>query len=88
MEYVISDYITKWEKYDLIDIYPNPFDPMKIDPDEDPDLREARLFGYNPTRFRIKDYWYDVMPLYRVARSPSPVDGGFHYVYIQINYKT
>lgn len=86
MEFVISDYLTKWEKYNPFDIYS--IDLMKCDPDVDQELMEARVFGYNPTRFRIKDDWYDVIPLYRVARSPSPVDGGFHFVYLQINYKT
>lgn len=86
MEFIISDFVTIWQKYDL-------FELGTLTPEGDylynsPDLMSARMMGYNPTRIRIKDTWYDVMPLYAVARSVSPEDGGFHFIYIQINLST
>ena len=48
----------------------------------------AILLGFNPIKIRIKDTWYDVMSLSEVVRSPSPEDGSYHFLYIQINWRT
>ena len=44
--------------------------------------------GCESMQIRIKKEWYDVIALPKVARSKSPVDGGFHFLYIQINTNT
>lgn len=85
MELVISDCVTVWRKYNPIDL--NAFDPEKGYIYNTLEHVAARMLG-NPTRIQIKEDWYDVIPLYKVARSTSPVDGGFHFLYIQINWST
>ncbi len=86
MDFIISDIVTIEQKYDLFELF-------ALTPDggfvhNSPALMSARMMGYNPTRIRIKDAWYDVMPLYEVARSVSPEDGAYHFIYIQINLNT
>ncbi len=87
MEQKISENVTIWERYDAFDLLePNPLDiAFRLEPIE---LRMAKLTGYNPTRIWIKDRWHDAIPLYKVVRSLSPVDGSFHFLYIQINMET
>lgn len=83
MEFIISDFVAIWQKYSMFELSGwNPFGNNLYDSSE---LTNARLLGYNPTRIRIKDKWYDVIPLYQVLRLTSPVDGRFHFLYIQIN---
>ena len=56
--------------------------PLSSDYDylnDSPELMSARVMG-NPTRIRIKDEWFDVLPLMQVARSKSPEDGAFHFL--------
>ena len=86
LNFEISEYITIWQKYDPFELVS--FYPGKGYLDQDTELMMARAFGYNPTRIRIKNDWHDVIPLYKVARSTSYVDGGFHFLYIQVNLKT
>lgn len=85
MEYVISEYVTIWKRFSEFELMI--FDPYLDRQNESVELMQARAFG-NPTRIRIKEKWYDVIPLGRVLRSPSPVDGRFHFLYIQINLIT
>ena len=86
MEFEISDYVTIWQKYNPFEL--SAFDPIRGYLYDSPEHAAARMFGYNPTRIWIKDTWHDVLPLHQVARSISPVDGGFHFLYIQINMST
>lgn len=86
MEFVISDYVSIWQKYDPFEL--SAFDLIRGYLYDSPEHAAARMFGYNPTRIWIKDTWHDVLPLHQVARSISPVDGGFHFLYIQINMST
>lgn len=86
MEFRISDYVTIWEKYNSYEQAFNHF--LNIDTNENKECYAVRFLGYNPTRIRIKDVWYDVIPIQEVARSVSPEDGGYHYIYIQINLTT
>ncbi len=85
MEHVISDYITFSQKY-------NPFELALIRPEHymelPPEKLAAKLFGFNPIRIRIKEDWYDVLSLSEVVRSPSKIDGKYHFLYIQINWET
>ncbi len=79
----ISDKIIIEQKYDMSEwsSIPVPFN------NPDPDLIVARMFGYNPTRIYVKDKWYDVIPLYALARTKSE-DGYYRFIYIQINLTT
>ena len=86
MEFEISDFVTIWQKYNPFEL--STFDPLTGCLDETPELMLARMLGYNPTRIRIKNDWHDVLPLHQVARSTSSIDGGFHFLYIQINLNT
>ena len=86
MEFVISDKVTIWQKYSPLEL--SAFDPIKGYLYNSHEHITARMFGYNPTRIRIKDTWHDVLPLHQVARSTSSVDGGYHFLYIQINLST
>ena len=86
LNFEISEYVTIWQKYDPFELVS--FYPGKGYLDQNTELMMARALGYNPTRIRIKNDWYDVLPLYKVARSTSPVDGGFHFLYIQVNLET
>lgn len=86
MEFIISDYVTVWQKYDHYEL--TAFDSIKGYIFNSPEHAFARLMGYNPTRILIKDKWHDVIPLYQVARSKSSIDGGYHFLYIQINMIT
>ena len=83
MEFIISDYVTIWQKYAPFEL--TAFDPIKDYTNESTEHMMACMLGFNPTRIFIKDRWHDVIPLHQVARSESPVDGGFHFLYIQIN---
>lgn len=83
MEFKISDYVTIWQKYNMIEL--SAFDPIRGYLDTSPELMAARMLGYNPTRIRIKEEWHDVIPLHQVVRSKSKVDDGYHFLYIQIN---
>lgn len=73
------------QKYSMFELatYPGQGDYYN-EPNE---LRQARLLGYNPTRVFIRNTWYDVIPLHQLARSRA-ADGKYHFIYIQINYKT
>ena len=85
MDFIISDLVTIHEKYSITELY-----PLSSDYDysnDSPELMSARVMG-NPTRIRIKDEWFDVLPLMQVARSKSPEDGAFHFLYIQVNLET
>lgn len=62
MEFEISKYVTIWQKYNPFEL--STFDPLKGYLDETPELMLARMFGYNPTRIRIKNDWHDVLPLH------------------------
>lgn len=85
MDFIISDLVTIQEKYSITELYPLSSD---YDYSHDlPELMSARVIG-NPTRIRIKDEWFDVLPLMQVARSKSPEDGAFHFLYIQVNLET
>lgn len=87
MEFVISEFVTISKKYNPFDLYA--FDTVKGSYlDESQELMTVRALGFNPTRIRIKNEWYEVIPLFNVARSQSPKDGGFHFIYIQINMTT
>ena len=86
MEFVISEYVTIWQKYNPFEL--SSFDPLRGYYNQSSELLMARMFGYNPTRIRIKNDWYDVIPLHQVARTTSPIDGGFHFLYIQVNLNT
>ncbi len=83
MEFVISDFVAIRQKYSIVELSAISTPEQYIY--DSLEIIEARVFGYNPTKIRIKDDWYDVLPLSVVARSKSPVDGGFHFIYIQIN---
>lgn len=86
MNFEISDFVTICQKYNPIEL--SSFDPLSGVLEQDSELMMARILGYNPTRIRIKNSWYDVLPLYQVARAASSVDGGFHFLYIQVNLNT
>ena len=86
MEYIISDCVKVWEKNKPIKSYwAIPFDGFEQFHSE---ITLAEMFGYNTTRIWIKDKWYDVLPPSQVVRSPSSVDGKYHFIYIQINMTT
>ena len=86
MEFVISDYVTVWKKYNMFELSAR--NSSIIEQNESNELLMARMLGYNPTRIWIKDEWHDVIPLYQVAHLTSPIDGGYHFLYIQINLST
>lgn len=86
MEFTISDYVKIWQKYNPYEL--SAFDPIKGYLHNSLEHIEARMLGYNPTRIWIKDRWHEVIPLHRVARSVSSADGGFHFLYIQVNLST
>lgn len=85
IEYQISELVTIQHKYSSYEL--SKFDPINYTAESYEHLL-ARLTGYNPTKISIKSDWYDVLPISVVARSKSPVDGAFHFVYIQINLST
>lgn len=80
MEILVSDNITIWQKY-------NPYGTFLFDsPDEqDNDFLLYKIAGINPTKIRIKDKWYDVIPPMIAARTRSKVDNYYRFIYIQIN---
>lgn len=86
MKFIISDYVTVWQKYNPFEL--SAFDQVKGYLHNTPEHIAARMFGYNPTRIWIKDTWHNVLPLYQVVRSKSGADGGYHFLYIQINLST
>lgn len=45
----------------------------------------AKTFGVNPARFKIKDTWYDVIPLHVLYRMRN-CDGYYHVLYLQLNW--
>ena len=85
MEIEISEYISFYQKY-------NPFELSMINPTEYTKIPyeklSAILFDNNPTKIRIKDNWYDILSYSRTVRTISEVDNGYHFLYIQINWKT
>ena len=86
MDIVISDYVTIWQKDNPFDL--SSFGPLKDCLIDKPKQTFSQMLGFNQVKIRIKGIWYDVLPLYQVARSVSHVDGGFHFLYIQINLNT
>ena len=82
MELYISENVIIEQKYNMFELY-------SIDSiyNPDPELLEARMFGYNPTRIRIKDKWYNTIPLHILARTKSS-DDYYRFIYIQINMRT
>lgn len=85
MEIEISEYVSFYQKY-------NPFELSMINPTEYTKIPyeklNAILFGNNPTKIRIKDTWYDVLTYSDAVRTISKSDKGYHFLYIQINWKT
>lgn len=85
MEYIISKYITFSQKY-------NPFELALIEPNQYSELPSEKLaailFGMNPIRIKIKDEWYEVLSMSEAVRSPSQIDGNYHFLYIQINWES
>ena len=81
MEYVISDYVTFWQKYNSFELL-SKIQAGEILSDEE---KAAYLTGENPSKICVKGIWYDVLPLSKVARLTSEIDGFYHFLYIQIN---
>lgn len=79
MEYLLGNNITIWEKY-------NPFE-LSLKCDDSRYTEELMNFlvpGYNSTKIRIGNKWYDAIhpsKLYRLKNE----DGYYHFIYIQIN---
>ena len=75
MEFVVNDNIKIWEKYN----------PLELD-------NQTILFNslnfITTTRIFIKERWFDVISLSKMVRSRSEVDGNYHFIYIQINFRT
>ena len=85
MERKISEYVSFYQKYSPIELsMVNPKDYSKISNEK----LNAILFDDNPKKIRIKDNWYDILSYSRAVRTISEVDKGYHFLYIQINWKT
>ncbi len=86
MEIVISDYVRVWEKDKPASFY---WKTLLYGAEQSQSgATITEMFEYNTRRVWIKDRWYDVLPLSQVVRSPSPIDGYYHFLYIQINMST
>ena len=75
MEFVVNDNIKIWESDIPIELYRRPMSFSFL-----PFLTETRIF--------IKDRWFDVISLSKMVRSRSEIDGNYHFIYIQINFRT
>ena len=85
MEYVISENIVFSQKY-------NPYELLLINAGKEEESTEEInpliSWGYNPIRIKIKNIWYDVFTASEMIRMRSTRDDAFHFLYIQINWKT
>ena len=77
----VSSNVTIEQKYNMFELQ-----LLKLE-ELDPLEAEALLFGYNPTFIRIKDKYYETIPLHRLVRMKSE-DGYYRFLYIQINLAT
>ena len=75
MEFVVNKNIKIWEEYN-----PVQFNDSSMSLSLIPLLMKTRIF--------IRDCWFDVMSLSEVVRSKSEIDGNYHFIYIQINFRT
>lgn len=84
MEYMISEYIVFWQKYNIFELIQKVKNGDNVSEEEN----YVYLTGENPSKLRIKGEWYNIIPLSKVARLVSSDDGFYHYLYIQINWVT
>ena len=75
MEFVVNKNIKIWEEYN-----PVQFNDSSMSLSLIPLLMKTRIF--------IRDCWFDVISLSEVVRSRSEIDGNYHFIYIQINFRT
>jgi len=69
----ISEFVSVWQKYNPIE--------LSLAPHSLP----ADYLAENPTSIKIKNDWFDVIPISRVCRSQNK-DGYYRAIYIQIDY--
>lgn len=71
----ISELVSVWQKY-------NPLELSLI-----PTSQPIDFLIENPTSIKIKNDWYDVIPVSKICKSKNK-DGYYRAIYIQINYST
>lgn len=85
MEIKISEYVSFYQKY-------NPIELSMIDPKDYSKIPQEKLaailFNNNPMKICIKNTWYDILTPSDAARTISKTDKSYHFLYIQINWKT
>lgn len=84
MEIKISEYITFYQKYNSIEL-------SIIRSKEYTEILNEKLRAIlydNPKKICIKGNWYDILTPSEAVRTISTVDKKYHFLYIQINWKT
>ena len=84
MEIKISEYVTFYQKYNSIEL-------SMIRPKEYMEISNEKLRAIlydNPKKICIKGSWYDVLTPSEAVRTISTKDNEYHFLYIQINWKT
>ena len=84
MEIKISEYITFYQKYNSIEL-------SMIRPKEYTEISNEKLRAIlydNPKKICIKGNWYDVLTPSEAVHTISTVDKEYHFLYIQINWRT